>query len=551
MKNNSDLSKMTTEEILDVYKNEPEPKLFEFNVLIVVIITGILGAIIGMELMVNLGISANTSIIGALIAVLLGMVPLKMLQKYKNVYRQNLIQTSISAATFTAGNVFMLALGTIWIYGDMALIQPMIIGCVLGILIDILVMYRMFDTPVFPASGTWPAGVATAETIISVVQGGKRSLMLIGTSIVGAVGQYFGIPMDIFGVCWIGNKWALVMFGLGLIVSGYSTKLFGVAIGDLYIPHGIMIGAGIVALIQLAVLLMKKKDNGEGEVKTKDSVAPAAKTSQFAIKSIGIGSALFLGVTLIVAVLSGIYSKMSMPMLIVWILYTGLTAIIAEMLIGTAAMHAGWFPAMATSLIFLVLGMFLGFPPSALLILVGFKISTGPAFADMGYDLKTGWILRGRGTDPAHERSGQKQQYIAETVGALIGSAVAILSYQRYFANGQFPPVANVFAATIQAGTSPEILKNLAMFAVVGGVIQAIGGTKRQIGVLFATGLLIANPIGGFTALVSIAIRTILEKKYGSEIDNTIAISAAGFIVGSSVFSFANGIVGTIRKKGA
>jgi uncharacterized oligopeptide transporter (OPT) family protein len=542
--NNSD---MTTEEILDTYKKEPEPRVFELNVLIVVLITGILGSIIGMELMVNLGISANTSIIGALIAVLLGMIPIQVFNKYKNVFRQNLIQTSISAATFTAGNVFMLALGTIWVYGEMSLIKPMIIGCVLGILIDILIMYKLFDTPALPASGTWPAGIATAETIISVVQGGKRALLLIGTSAVGAVGQFLGIPMDIFGVCWIGNIWALLMFGIGLIISGYSTKLFGVAIEELYIPHGIMIGAGVVALIQLGILLIKKKDNNT-EVEETTTIG-VAKSADSTIKSWGMGSILFTISAVFVAILSGIYTKMTIPMFVGWVLFTGLTSVVAEMLIGTAAMHAGWFPAMATSLIFLVLGMLLKFPPTALLILVGFKISTGPAFADMGYDLKTGWILRGRGKDLEYEASGQKQQYIAETLGAIIGSVVAILSYQRYFSNGQIPPVASVFATTIQAGTSPGILKNLLTFAIVGGIIQAIGGTKRQIGVLFATGLLIANPIGGITALVSLTIRVILEKKYSSKVDNILAVSAAGFIVGSSVFSFGNGIVKTVKKK--
>ena len=47
-------------------------------------------------------------------------------------------------------------------------------------------------------------------------------------------------------------------------------------------------------------------------------------------------------------------------------------------------MHAGWFPAFATALIFLIVGMLLGFPDLPLAILVGFTAATGPAFADMG-----------------------------------------------------------------------------------------------------------------------------------------------------------------------
>lgn len=542
---------LDTQEFLFEARQVAHPKTKELGTIIVMLITGVLGAIIGMELIVNLGISANTSIIGALVAVMIGLIPVKAFHSFKNIHRQNLVETSISAATFTAGNVFMLALGTIWALGDKTLMLPMIVGCCVGVLIDITVMYWLFDTPAFPASGTWPAGVATAETIISVAQGGKRAFLLVGASIVGAVGQYFGIPMDIFGVCWIGNLWALTMFGIGLLISGYSVNLFGFSIGALYIPHGIMIGAGIVALIQLIFILLKKKSVKVtlAAPTSQTEVSQPTKDGAFAVKSLKKGSILFLLGAILMAIVSGLYTQMSIPMFILWILFTGLTSIVAELLIGTAAMHAGWFPAMATSLIFLVLGMLLRFPPTALTLLVGYKICTGPAFADMGYDLKTGFMLRGKGVDVSYELEGRRQQFYAETFGVIIGIVVAILSYQRYFSQYLLPPVARVFAATIEAGTSPEILRNLILFAIVGGIIQAIGGTKRQIGVLFATGLLIGSPLGGIAALVSIVIRVILEKKYGEKIQNTLAISAAGFIVGSSVFSFANGTINTIKSK--
>jgi len=557
MENKDKVNEFDTEKILQDACKQPHPKANEAGTVIIMLVTGVLGAIIGMELIVNLGISANTSIIGALIAVMVGLIPIKAFHPFRNIHRQNLVETSISAATFTAGNVFMLALGTIWIMGDKSLLIPMIIGCCIGVLVDISVMYWLFDTPIFPAKGTWPAGVATSETIISIAQGGKRVLLLIGTSIVGAAGQFFGVPMDIFGVCWIGNIWALIMFGIGLIISGYSEKLFGAAIGTLYIPHGIMIGAGIVALIQLILLLVKKKnDTGEETEKVVaaegdlNAGAKPTGTRKMAVRGLQKGAVLFTAGAIIMAVVAGLYTKMSIPMFILWIFFTGLTCIVAEILIGTAAMHAGWFPAMATSLIFLVLGMLLKFPPTALLLLVGYKICTGPAFADMGYDLKTGWILRRKGQDPAYETEGRKQQFRAEIFGALIGIIVAVLSYQRYFSQDLIPPVSKVFAATIEAGTSPDVLRNLITFALVGGIIQAIGGTKRQIGVLFATGLLIGNAIGGIAALVSITIRIILEKKYGKKIENVLAVSAAGFIVGSSLFNFINGTIATFRQKG-
>ena len=56
-------------------------------------------------------------------------------------------------------------------------------------------------------------------------------------------------------------------------------------------------------------------------------------------------------------------------------------------------MHSGWFPGFATALIFLLVGMLIGFPPIPLALMVGYTSATGPAFSDMAYDLKSGYIL--------------------------------------------------------------------------------------------------------------------------------------------------------------
>ena len=55
--------------------------------------------------------------------------------------------------------------------------------------------------------------------------------------------------------------------------------------------------------------------------------------------------------------------------------------------VGIAAMHSGWFPAFAVALITLIIGIMIGFPPAALVVLAGFTAATGPAFADMGLSL--------------------------------------------------------------------------------------------------------------------------------------------------------------------
>lgn len=150
------------EKLIEELARYPHPRTFELATLAVIVVTGILGAIIGMELMVALGFTANTSIIGALVAVLIGLAPVKGLKKFRSIHRQNIIETSISVATFAAGNMMLFALAIAWLL-DKSLLVPMAIGGGLAILLDVLMMYWMFDTPTFPARGTWGPGWLRAK----------------------------------------------------------------------------------------------------------------------------------------------------------------------------------------------------------------------------------------------------------------------------------------------------------------------------------------------------------------------------------------------------
>jgi uncharacterized oligopeptide transporter (OPT) family protein len=96
-----------------------------------------------------------------------------------------------------------------------------------------------------------------------------------------------------------------------------------------------------------------------------------------------------------------------------------------------------------------------------------------------------------------------------------------------------------VYSATIEAGASLEVAKMLLMWAIPGAIVQAIGGPARQIGVLFATGLLIYNPIAGFAVLAGILFRIIIVHNYGDEGQNWLYIMGAGMIAGSAITSFA------------
>jgi uncharacterized oligopeptide transporter (OPT) family protein len=201
-------------------------------------------------------------------------------------------------------------------------------------------------------------------------------------------------------------------------------------------------------------------------------------------------------------------------------------------------MHAGWFPAFATALIFLIIGTTAGLPAAPLALLVGFTASGGPAFADLGFDLKTGWIVRGSGADPAAERDGRRQQLIAAVLGFVVAVVFVWMVFDRYFSNNMLPPADRVYAATIAAGANRAVLVRLALWAMPGALLQAAGGHARQIGVLFATGLLIYNPVAGWTCLAALLVRTFAERSLGERAQGPMYVLAGGFLAGSAIVSF-------------
>src|SRR5579883_2729782 len=198
---------VSTERATPVATAERHPSALEPATLILITILCIVGAIIGMQLLVTLGVTANTSIVGAIIAMALARVPMAAFRRYRSIHVQNLAQSAISAATFGAGNALLLPVGIPFVLGRMDLVPPMLLGVFLAMLVDGYLLYRMFDSEVFPSSGAWPPGVAAAEAIRAGDEGGRKGLVLLGGVGVGILGSIFTIPMSAFGVAFIGNIW--------------------------------------------------------------------------------------------------------------------------------------------------------------------------------------------------------------------------------------------------------------------------------------------------------------------------------------------------------
>jgi uncharacterized oligopeptide transporter (OPT) family protein len=235
-------------------------------------------------------------------------------------------------------------------------------------------------------------------------------------------------------------------------------------------------------------------------------------------------------------------------MLIGFVVYAAFAAFVHELIVGISAMHAGWFPAFAVALITLIIGILLGFPPIALGLLVGFSASTGPAFADMGYDLRAGFILRGHGANCAFELDGRRQQLYAAMLAFLIAIPTVYFAHPGYFAQDLVPPVDRVYVAAIKAGATAAVAQWLLIWAIPGAVLQLLGGPSRQLGILFATGLLIPNPWAGWAVLVGIAIRVGVLKWKGDSASGSMEVLAAGFIGGDALYGFTDSVVKTATK---
>lgn len=520
------------------------PTVFDPIVIITIVVTSVIGAIIGVQLITSLGISANTSIIGAIFAMIIARIPIKTFLKFKSIHRQNLVQTGISSATFGAASSLLLPIGIPYVLGMKELVLPLFIGVILAMFADALLLYKFYDSKVFPAREAWPPGIATAESIKAGDQGGKRAKLLGVGIVIGLIGSVLKIPMSAFGVAFIGNIWALTMFGIGLLLRGYSIPLFGIDLDTHYVPHGFMIGAGVVALIQVGFLILRKNKT---EKPVNGSNAEIAATIEEPIytrnekdigQAFGFGFIAYLLIAILLALTGGLLTHMSTGMLIGFLVFAAFAALAHEMIVGISAMHAGWFPAFAVALITLIIGILIGFPAPALAILVGFSASTGVAFADMGYDLKTGYMLRDNGKDIDFEKKGRRQQLYAGLIGFSVSAIVVFLTYNGYFSKGLIPPVDKVYAATIKSGVSSNIATQLLIWAIPGALLQLIGGSKRQMGILFATGLLIVNPIAGWAVLAGILIRIIVLKWKGKEAETPMTIMAAGFIAGDALYSF-------------
>lgn len=529
---------------------EYHPKLYEPVVLAMGLALALFGAIIGMELICRVGINPNTSIIGALIAIAFSTIPVQFARRMRNPHRVNLMQTVISGATFQAGNVFLLTIAVPYLLGltGGTYFYGVMLGVLIAGVIDILLAYWIFDSPFYPARNPWPPGIATAEAIKAALSRGKRALLLLYGMIFGGALTYLGYPGDVVGITLITQIVAITSFGIGLILRAYGPTLVGIDFYKIYAPQGIMAGAGIAALIQFLLLYfrVRRKHSTGGASGTSVSAPPTLVSASDALRRLFMALVLFIAGALVAGLISGVSGMMSPAMFVLWVVYIGFQAWFTTLICALSGMYAGWFPAFATALASLVISLLFGWPPLAAGIGVAYVAATGPGMADLSYDLKTGWILRGEGKDPNFERIGRRWQFYAKILSLAVSLTLVAIFYNAYFVGlNLYPPAAKTLAATAKAAADPELARWLLTWAPIGFILQLVGGPERQIGILLATGLMISNPPAGIAVLVTVAARLALTKALGAErLRDVFYVGGAGAVGGSAIVSF---IVYTLR----
>ncbi|MEG1913274.1 MAG: OPT/YSL family transporter, partial [Cloacibacillus sp.] len=276
-------------------------KTFEFGTLMLSIIVSGLSAVISMQILVKTGFGANTSILGAIFAMSIARIPFEGMNKFRSLDRQNLIQTMCSGAAFAASNCGILAVGILFfIDGAMHYVWYMLIGALAATSISIYFVYKLYDSSVYPASAPWPPGVATAQTIIAGDEGGEKIKRLLQGIAVGIIGSAikvpaawigipaaasYALPMAGIGIVFLANLWSMFALAVGLLIRAYSPVFFGFDLGTTYIPHGIMVGAGMMSLIQVCMIIYK------GSKGSMEEVAEDGNTYPFTVTHTGVKKA--------------------------------------------------------------------------------------------------------------------------------------------------------------------------------------------------------------------------------------------------------------------
>jgi hypothetical protein len=476
---------------------------------------GVLAALAGGEMVVALGVVANPGIAGVLAGMALARLPGALFRPVAGMQGQAMVHAVAAAASIGAGQALLLPIGIPFVLGRMDLVGPVFLGAFLALLVDGWLMWRLFGGAAYPAEAAWPAGAGAAAVIRAGAEGDRPGALVLAGMAVGLCGAIYRAPMAAFGVALLGHPWPVGMFAAGVLLRAHGAPALGWLGpgGDLMlaqVPQGMLAGAALVAVGQM---LWPAVRGGVGRGGASHG------------GPLGVAAAAHLGIALLLALAGGLHAAMTPGMLALFVAFAGGAALLHALVVGVAAMHAGWLPSLAAASVVLALGMLIGFPTGALCLLVGFSAATGPGFAAMGQALKAAHALDG-------DAAALRMQGQAVMLGFVVAGAVVWLMHGGYFAEGRVAPGGRVFAIAMRAGIGPEVAAKLAVWAVVGAGLQLWGGVRRQLGVMLAVGMLLMAPAVGWAVATGLAVRWWMGERHRAGLE----LFGAGAIAGDALF---------------
>jgi len=173
-----------------------------------------------MQIMGQLGITPNTSLISAVLVMVVARVPLVVARRFRNLERQNYVLSIASAAGFAAANCGFVAIAMFYIMGRTDMLLPMAFGTLVGSVISVFVTGRLFDSKIYPARGAWPLGAAVANSLEAGDSGGKKGFQLLQGLAVGALASILGIPAAGVGIAFIANMVTMAALAVGIVLRG-------------------------------------------------------------------------------------------------------------------------------------------------------------------------------------------------------------------------------------------------------------------------------------------------------------------------------------------
>ncbi len=458
----------------------------------------------------------------------------------------NVTHTMMSSGAMVAGGVAFTLPG-IWILNEGAQVSPLslvlltMVGALLGTLFTAISRKRFIVEKELP----YPMGQAADNTLIAGTSKGRGGKLLFSALILSVLFTFFrdGIPLiPAVLVLFAGNAliapisiWVSPMAaGIGAIIgpalsltwlggalfaylvmtpAGIGLKLFSdMGAADLFRQNlgvGLMVGTGVGILLKTAYQKMK---GGKERVK-----------STFTIKS---QTTILVAIIVVVAVvLLTLFTEINLIQAILTILGIYLTTQLAATLTGETGINP-----MEILGILVLLAVQIIYTPTTL---AAFSIAGVTAIAsgltgDMMNDLKSGHLV---GTSP-------KSQIIAEGIGGLIGSIVAI--------------VALFVLKEAYGGFSSEFLpapQARAVTAMVGGLghpVAFIAGIVIALALYFGNipaatlGLGIYLPINislimGFGAILFIIFNAFSKKDHKELVKERTGLIASGLLGGEGI----------------